>query len=171
MQSGLIGRGAETAPVYLPPTHPGLRRCPLRPQSGRGASGPSPRSSARIGGVGEFAEAQAASPRPWTEKTREGGGEAVERSRGGGREGHRIRSLGCGRGEGRKGSPRSIRSPKSWRLASRAKHGGGKGGGEGCPDLFSSPFLEHLAPGFPPGGSERQSPPPPPQLLPHPTMR
>ena len=56
-----------------------------------------------------FAEAQAASPRPWTENTREGGGEAVERSRGGGREGHRIRSLGCGRGEGRKGSPRSIR--------------------------------------------------------------
>lgn len=47
--SGLIRRGAETAPV-LPP--PGAAALPPRPQAGRGTSGPSSRSSARIGGAG-----------------------------------------------------------------------------------------------------------------------
>lgn len=60
VQSGLIGRGAETAPSTSPPT-PGCGAAPPT-TGGKGLSGPSPRSSARIGGVGVFAEAQAASP-------------------------------------------------------------------------------------------------------------
>lgn len=119
-----------------------------------------------------FAEAQAASPRPWTEKTREGGGEAVERSRGEGERGIALGPWVAGEGKGSRGAHEvsGVLNLGDWQAGPNLVGGAGRRG-KGRPDLFSSPFLEHLAPGFPPGGSERQRPPPPPQLLPHPTMR
>lgn len=71
---GSIGRGAETAPVL-----PSTRGCGAALSDHRREGGPPAPPLGVLPGLegrGVFAEAQAASPRPWTEKTWEGGGEA-----------------------------------------------------------------------------------------------
>ena len=94
------------------------------------------------------------------------------RSRGEGERGIALGPWVAGEGKGSRGAHEvsGVLNLGDWQAGPNLVGGAGRRA-KGRPDLFSSPFLEHLAPGFPPGGSERQRPPPPPQLLPHPTMR
>lgn len=93
-----------------------------------------------------FAEAQAASPRLGRKRLRKEEGKAMERSSAGG--GTALDIGGQRVGVRRKGSREGIWSPKSWRLASKARFGG--------------PFPGYLAPRLPPGSAERQPPSPSP---------
>lgn len=87
-----------------------------------------------------FAEAQAASPRPWTEKTREGGGEAVESSRGEGERGIALGPWVAGEGKGSRGAHEvsGVLNLGDWQAGPNLVGGRG-GGGRVVPIYFLAP--------------------------------
>lgn len=97
-----------------------------------------------------FAEAQAASPRPWTEKTREGGGEAVERSRGEGERGIALGPWVAGEGKGSRGAHEvsGVLNLGDWQAGPNLVGGGGEAG-EGSSRSIFQPLLGAPGPWIP----------------------